>query len=302
MREREASETAMMTAYMRAFHSMYESPKIFDDFLAYDMIPEEKRPLIQQYVTLKNRQLESISSEHGPDQVNVFSPLTQTPNALSRARYTEDLLERSIKHGVKQYVILGAGLDTFAFRRPDLVEQLDIYEIDHPATQQYKQQRIAEMGWEHPTSLHFIPIDFTNEDLKTVLSSSDSFDRHVRSFFSWLGVTYYLTRDDVFATLRSIADIAPAGSRIVFDYSSIDAFIPEKSSPRMKEKLEFFRSIGEPMITGFDPHTLADDIASLGLNLQENLRLLDVKERYFQGHTDDLYAQEYEYIAYADIS
>ena len=222
--------------------------------------------------------------------------------AIPFASALEVIHNFTLVHGIKQYIILGAGLDTFAFRRPDIVEQLDIYEIDHPATQQFKQQRIAEMGWEHPASLHFIPIDFTTEDLKTVLSSSDSFDQHVRSFFSWLGVTYYLTRDDVFTTLRSVADIAPAGSRIVFDYSSIDAFIPEKSSPRMKERLEFFRSIGEPMITGFNSLTLADDIASLGLNLQENLRLLDVKERYYQGHTDDRHAQEYEYIAYADIS
>jgi methyltransferase (TIGR00027 family) len=106
----------MMIAYMRAYHTMNDTDKIFDDFLAYDLIPEEKRILIEQHLNCDN--------------------LMQTTNIpLSRARYTEDTLEKAIKQGVKQYIILGAGMDTFAFRRPDLMERLEVFEIDHPATQ-----------------------------------------------------------------------------------------------------------------------------------------------------------------------
>lgn len=118
MKENEASITALMTAYMRAYHAMHDTPKIFDDFLAFYLIPEEKRELI-------------TSSLSG--QAYTFEPLIQTPNALTSARYAEDALEEAISQGVKQYVILGAGLDTFAFRRPDLMEQLEVFEVDHPA-------------------------------------------------------------------------------------------------------------------------------------------------------------------------
>lgn len=286
MKEKDASFTAMMTAYMRAYHAMHDTPKIFDDFLAYYLIPEEKRELIASSVS---------------DQTNTFKPLIHTPNALSRARYTEDALEKAIKQGIKQYVILGAGLDTFAFRRPDLMEKLEVFEVDHPATQGFKLRRISELGWNHPAKLHFVPIDFTKEKLITALTQSKYYNPDEKSFFSWLGVTYYLTQDEVFATLRSIKDIAPEGSLVIFDYTHSDAFIPEKSSPQMQEKLERFRDLGEPMITGFNPSTLAEDIAHLGFRLHTTLRLVDIKERYFKARTDGYHAQEYEYIACATL-
>ena len=137
-------------------------------------------------------------------------------NVISRARYTEETLEKAVRQGVKQYVILGAGMDTFAFRRPEMLEELEVFEVDHPATQEFKLNRLTELGWKHPAKLHFIPIDFTKESLVTALTRSSSYDPNVKSFFSWLGVTPYLTQEEVFATLRSIAEVAPAGSTSSF--------------------------------------------------------------------------------------
>lgn len=131
-----------------------------------------------------------------------------------------------------------------------MLEQLDVFEVDHPATQEFKLHRLAELVWKHPAKSHFVPVDFTKEKLITALTRPSSYDPKVKSFFSWLGVTYYLIRDKVFGTLRSITDIAHVNSTVVFDYSDMDAFIPEKSSPQMQKKREFFRKIGEPMITG----------------------------------------------------
>ena len=148
---------------------------------------------------------------------------------------------------MKQYVILGAGMDTFAFRRPEMLEELEVFEVDHPATQEFKLHRLTELGWEHPAKLHFIPIDFTKESLVTALTRSSSYDPNVKSFFSWFGVTPYLTQEEVFATLRSIAEVTPASSTIVFDYFDTDAFIPEKLSPQMQETLDFLQKIGEQM-------------------------------------------------------
>ena len=118
MKDNQASFTAMKIAYMRAYHAIHSNPKIFDDFLACDLVPEEKRALIEQHLNCDNLMQATIS-------------------LLSRARYTEDTLEKAIRRGVKQYVILGAGMDTFAFRRSELMERLEVFEIDHPATQEF---------------------------------------------------------------------------------------------------------------------------------------------------------------------
>jgi len=301
MKENQASYSAMITASIRAYHSMNDTPKIFDDFLAYRLIPQEVRVLIEQGLT-KYKQFDD--AEHTvscSDQPIPWTALMQATNVLSRARYTEDALERAVRQGVKQYVILGAGMDTFAFRRPELLEQLEVFEVDHPATQNFKLLRLAELGWEHPAQLHFIPIDFTKENLAAALSHSSSYDPNVKSFFSWLGVTMYLTREEVFATLRSITDLAPKDSAIVFDYFDTDAFIPEKSSPKMQKKQEVFQKLGEKMITGFNPVTLEEEIASLGLRLHDNLSPEDIEKRYFKGRKDGYHAPEHGHIAYVIV-
>ena len=198
-------------------------------------------------------------------------------------------------------MILGAGMDTFAFRQPEMMEHLEVFEIDHPTTQEFKLHRLAELGWKHPAKLHFIPIDFTKESLITALTSSSSYDQTVKTFFNWLGVTYFLTRDEVFTTFCSIREIAPANSTIVFDYLDTDAFIPEKSSPQMQKSLEYLRKIGEPMITGFNPSTLGEELASLGFRLHENLSPVNIEERYFQGRTDGYHAYEHGHFACAVV-
>jgi methyltransferase (TIGR00027 family) len=311
MKENQASFTAMSVAYMRAYHSMHDTPKIFDDFLAYNLIPNEKIAPIEKYwieqcwtwgQQLNDTEPTVLYSE----QAITLKSLKQAAQEFagifsSRARYAEDALEKAVKQGVKQYVILGAGMDTFAFRQPEMMEKLEVFEVDHPATQEFKLHRLAELEWERPARLHFISIDFTKESLVTALISASSYDSKTKTFFSWLGVTYFLTRDEVFTTLRSIAEVAPAGSIIVFDYLNIDAFIPEKMSLKMQESLEFLRNIGEPMITGFNPSTLDEDLSSLGFSLQENLSPANIEERYFQGRTDGYHAQEHGYFACAVV-
>jgi methyltransferase (TIGR00027 family) len=291
----------MMTAYTRAYHSMYDSPKIFDDFLAYHLIPKEKRALIER-ILFKAKQIDDL--KHTELQSNKDTTLVssiRTPNILSRARYTEDTLEKAIRQGIKQYVILGAGLDTFAFRRSDLMEKLEVFEVDHPATQEFKLKCIAKLGWKHPTKLHFNPIDFTKEDLVSALTRSQAYDPNVKSFFSWLGVTMYLTPEEVYATFRSITKIAPKGSIIVFDYLDCDVFTLEKSSSGMQRRQEFLRKIGEPMITGFNPSTLAENLTNIKFRLIEDLNSTDIDERYFQDRTDGYHASMHGHFVCATI-
>ena len=288
MKDDQASFTAFMVAYMRAYHSTHETPKIFDDFLAYDLIPEEKRSLIEQYLTPWVKQVNDYEdTELCFNQKMISEFLMQgINNVASRARYAEDNLAKAIQQGVKQYVILGAGMDTFAFRRPEMLEKLEVFEVDHPATQEFKLHRLAELGWKHPAKLHFIPIDFTKESLVTALMRSSSYDTNIKTFFSWFGVTPYLPQKDVLATLRFIADVAPVGSSLVFDYIDTDAFIPEKLSPQMRELLEYLSKIGEPLESnGFNPSNLAEELASLGFRLYEDLSPTNIEGRYLQGRT-----------------
>jgi O-methyltransferase involved in polyketide biosynthesis len=149
--------------------------------------------------------------------------------------------------------------------------------------------------------LHFVPVDFTRESIAEALKRS-AFDPRALSFFSWMGVAMYLTWDEVYATLRAVANIAPAGSMVVFDYLDTDAFIPQKAAPRVYGMIEGLRIMGEPLLhTGFDPLTLAPSLAPLGLHLREDLSPWDITLRYFMGRSDHYRATEHAHIACAVV-
>jgi methyltransferase (TIGR00027 family) len=272
--------------------------------MAYSLLTEQERDFFDRQFATAVRILDPEHAASCPDQetalawfMTAIAPLSL---AISRARYAEELLEKAVREGVRQYVILGAGMDTFAFRCPELVKKLRVFEVDHPATQARKRNRLDEVGWEQPEQLHFIPVDFSRESPAAALARS-SYDPGTPSFFSWLGVTYYLDRDVVSDTLRGIADVALPGSNLVFDYLDKDAFAPEKTARRVQAGMEYMRKIGKPMITGFPPCTLGEYLASLGLCLQENVSPTGIEERYFSGRTDAYHAYEHMHFARAVV-
>lgn len=299
MEKNQVSLTALMAAYIRAYHASYDAPKVFDDFLAYRFIPEGRRILIEQGLTRALNLNDVALPALDPNQMGAIARILQSMGAssvLGRSRYTEDSLEKAVKQGVKQYVMLGAGMDTFAFRCLELVTQLQLFEVDHPATQAFKRHRIDELGWEIPSQLQFVPVDFTQDDLGAMLIKS-SFDPQIPSFFSWLGVTMYLTRDEVFTTLRAIAQVAPAGSMVIFDYLDIDP-----GQPTSDMRMSLAQKSGEKMKTGLNPSALAENLARLGLRLHQNLSPSDIEARYFKGRTDGYDANKHTYFACAVVA
>ena len=146
-----------------------------------------------------------------------------------------------------------------------------------------------------------MPVDLNQEDLAAALRRSP-FDPVALSFFSWLGVTYYLTREAVSATLQAIAEMAPKGSTLIFDYLDFEAFLPEKAARRVQILMKVVRQLGEPMLTGFEPASLAVDLAGLGFHLQENLSPADIQGRFFMGRTDGYRACEHAYFAWAIVA
>ncbi|MCL4514072.1 MAG: class I SAM-dependent methyltransferase [Firmicutes bacterium] len=296
MAEKQVSLTALTSAFVRAYHAVNGTPKIFNDFLAYDWLTPEERTNMEQNLPELLNVFDPDRAASCPDQATalawVIRDILNASTLLGRARYTEDSLETAVNRGVKQYVILGAGMDTFAFRQPDLVQQLQVFEVDHPVTQAFKRNRLAELGWKRPAQLHFVPVDFTKDSLVTGLNRSP-YNPQTPSFFSWLGVTYYLTREVVFSTLRDIVNVSPKGSIIIFDYLDSDASVPERMAKNVQVMQMIGQRVGEPIKANFAPSALGSDLEILGLRLLENLSPADIEERYFQGRTDGYHANEH---------
>lgn len=304
MKEDQISRTAQMTAFNRGYHSRHDSSLIFDDFLAFDLLGGEGERSVKDQMLAGLRAFNPLAAESFCDDDAALSWLMQagaaTPIVLGRARYAEELLEKAVELGVHQYVLLGAGLDTFAFRRPDLLAKIRVFELDHQGTQGYKLQRLEKLGWEIPGNLRFVPLDFTRSSLIDALHDA-GFDSQVPSFFSWLGVTYYLTRNEVMGTLHNIVRIAAPGSSIVFDYLDPWAYDPLLSSPRVRRMIEAVSELGEPMLSAFEPGALGNELAQSGLKLVENLCPHDIHLRYFIGRSDHYRACEHVHFACAEI-
>ncbi len=193
-----------------------------------------------------------------PDEALLRSPAFA--NVILRSRYTEDALEAAVRDGVRQYVLIGAGFDSFSLRRPSFAKDLNIFEIDHPATQQLKKERIAGCGLSLPPSVHFIAADLSRQSVAAALSQS-AFDSAVLTFLSWLGVSMYLTREANLATFRSVASCSPAGSLLAFTY--IEASILQSQSVAFQELQARVSSMGEPFLSGFDPRADRRGLARL---------------------------------------
>ena len=291
--------TALVTAYARAYHATHANSKIFDDFAADRLYSAEEHTQFDHNLAQSLPAIDPDLAATNPDEATALAAvmeLMHTPVTISRSRYAEDCLEAAAAAGIEQYVILGAGFDTFAFRRPDLLEKINVFEVDHPVTQAMKRERIA--SWDIPSKLHFVPIDFNKDSFRVALLQS-GYDPHKATFFSWLGVTYYLPREVVFSTLETVRRLTVRGT-LVFDYMDLDAFEGEKAGRRVQLMQASARMVGEPMQTGFDPANLREELAQVRLKLVENLSPGEIDARYFQGRRDRLRAFEHVHFARAE--
>lgn len=293
--------TALVTAYARAYHATHDSPKIFDDFLADQLFTPQERDLLGKQLSMLLKLIDPALAEQHPDQNSALALVMQLqtgPITLSRSRYCEDELEKALEQGIDQYVVLGAGFDTFAFRRLDLKDRLQVYEVDHPVTQEFKRQRINNAKWQIPEHLHFVPVDFSSDDLIEGLIKS-GFDLQKRSFFSWLGVTYYLSEKAIDDTLVAISSKAAEGSIILFDYLDTDIKIEEKTGRTVKLMKSITMQAGEPIQSSFDPQELGITLAKSGFSLLENLNPSEIEDLYFKHRHDQYHAVENVHFAKA---
>jgi methyltransferase (TIGR00027 family) len=272
-----ASRTALATSLMRAAHTRLDRHPLIEDPWGERLVPDSVRALFSDESLIRSRAY---------------------ANVITRTRYAEDALQAAVTKGVRQYVLIGAGFDSFALRRPAFAAQLQIFEIDFPATQRLKLQRIAECGISLPDSVHFVATDLSEESVAAALSRS-SYRKDQLTFFSWLGVTMYLAREANLATLESIASCSPPGSELVFTY--FDARLFQRASESFQEMRDRVASIGEPFLSGFNPGSIADDLRRCGLALVEDLDGSDMAARYHRVGENSLGPSNFSHIALASV-
>jgi methyltransferase (TIGR00027 family) len=264
MKPDEASQTAIISAAFRAAHAyFYSDPAIHDDTFALRLSGFEDAEQLRQI-------LEAGGIPALP-AVSAFFAL--------RHRFSEELLIAAVKDGVDQIVLLGAGLDSFALRHPDIIGNLRFFELDHPNTQSWKLDRIAELGLARP-DINYLTIDFQAEDIKDILIAG-GVDFAQQVFFSWLGVTQYIDNAAAARTLGLVTEGGP-GSQIVFDF----IVAPEELDEHHKSINKFFAdgsaSRGEPWINTYSPEALVRELRDIGFRRADRLTPEDAGHRYYR--------------------
>jgi methyltransferase (TIGR00027 family) len=262
------SRTAEMVALLRAVHQVIDVPPVFVD------------PLALRVAGVASAHIEtrrSIITGGGRNVLRAFVAV--------RSRFADERAAQSFARGVRQVVILGAGLDTFAYRHPH-GPALRVFEVDFPSTQQWKRERVRDAGIDVPESLAYVSVDFEREDTFDRLAAS-GFDRTQPAMFSWLGVTMYLEEAVVMAVLRAVSRL-PAGSGIVFDYFADAEGLPPRSRMAVEAMGQTAAAVGEPWKSMLDPEPFAEAVKALGFSVPDHLDGPAINARYFNGRTDGL--------------
>lgn len=259
MQTGEPSQTARAAALHRAVHQVLERGLIFADPLALRIVGEDA---------------DSIARNAGKYE----SGRKMRTFIAVRTRFAEDALAAAVERGVRQLVVLGAGLDTYAYRGA-LRDRLRIFEVDHPATQEWKRQRLAEEAIPLPGSLTFAPIDFEGQTLAEGLAAV-GFDPAQETFFTWLGVASYLTEEAIWSTLSYIASL-PHGAHVVFDYGDPPASLSPEMRIAHDRRAARVAELGEAFRTYFEPDRLRIKLMSLGFAEVEDLAPPQFAARYF---------------------
>ncbi|MGY0062928.1 class I SAM-dependent methyltransferase [Streptomyces sp. LZ34] len=263
------SHTARRAAALRAAHQTLDEGRLFRDPLAVSMLGADADDLLGELDGTR-----TASERRG---IRLF--------IAARSRFAEDRLAAAVERGVRQLVVLGAGLDTFAYRSPHEAAGLAVFEVDHPATQEWKRERLSGAGIPLPPSLTFTPVDFERESLGDGLAAA-GFDPARPAFFSWLGVVPYLTRDAVFGTLGYLAGL-PGGAEAVFDYSEPPSAMTPRRRAAHRARAARVAALGEPFLSYFAPGELATDLRAAGFRAVEDLDAVQLVARYAAERADE---------------
>ena len=268
------SETAQFAAAHRAYHFMHDRPAILEDAPAIWLLGPPLSTILR-VAPLRWLFWRPLLAKVRP--ISVF--------VVVRSRYAEDALQHFIRVGCQQYVILGAGLDSWALRHDE--PEATVFELDHPATQQWKESRIRSRLGALPSHLTLIPVDFEHESIADVLPRQ-GFDSQSDAFVSWLGTICYLTRGAIEETFASLAKVSARGSRIVFDYFQPKATMTPADLTLFAVLDEGGTRRGEPMRTLLEAKDMEEILLSAGFHVVEDLSAAEIRQRYLAQRSDGL--------------
>jgi methyltransferase (TIGR00027 family) len=261
MKANEPSRTALMVARQRAAHQLLDHGSILYDPFAMKILREDEKDVLQ------------FANAH---------PLASIGRLFTtaRSRIAEDALSTAVQRGIRQIVILGAGLDTFALRNPHRAREIRIYEIDHPATQAWKRERLDEAQIALPRWLTLVPVDFEQDDVGEKLAAA-GFQQNSPAFFTWLGVVPYLAENAIGRTLGYMSSIQ--NSEVVFDYMEPPEAFSEELRQLEKERTEQLKKIDERSVSRFEPADIEAILRSHGFRVIEDISFQEIASRF--GHT-----------------
>lgn len=262
----EPDNTAVRTALWRALHVQVDAkPHIIEDEIGLKLVapPDDWQQRPDMKFTKRIR-----------------------ASIIARTRFIEDLIIEQCKNGISQYVILGAGLDTFAQRKPEIASKLHIFEIDRPDTLIWKQKRLTELGFNIPEYLHFVPVNFETSTWWAELWKTE-FDINKPTVVACTGVTLYLTKEAIMETLKQIKSIA-AGSTLAMTFNLPIELVDEKDKPLIEMSIKGARESGTPMISFFSPKEMLVMAREAGLKEAKTISTKDMEKLYFADRTDDL--------------
>jgi methyltransferase (TIGR00027 family) len=256
-------------AVLRAMHQVLDAdPKILDDPLAVGLVEGSSREEILAVAQ------------------NLRPPIWFRTIFVLRSRYAEDSLAEAVANGISQYVLLGAGMDTFAYRQPGWAAKLRIFEVDHPESQKVKREHLVKRGIAVPANVEFVPIDFERMSLAEGLAAS-SMDHRAPAFFSWLGVTQYLTREAIDSTLRFLLSM-PRRSELVMEFILPPDSWQADEAPFLTNIVQMVTDQGEPWLSYFTCDEISDHLLKLGFSRVSHLTSDDAATRYFLNRRDEL--------------
>ena len=260
--------TAIRTALWRALHVEVDAqPHVFNDTVGLQLAAPE--------ADWRNRQ--DMSSFTRPFRASI----------IARARFVEDLVTEQVAHGVEQYVILGAGLDTFAQRRSEFASRMRVFEIDQPGAQEWKRQRLIELGFGIPSHLQLVPVDFEAGDNWWQRLAASGFDSMRAAVIASMGVSMYLTKEAIMATLRQVATLLP-GSTFAMSFIMPIELIDPEVRVGMERAAAGAKASGTPFISFFTPAEMLALAREASFKQVEHVSAAMLAERYFADRTDGL--------------
>ncbi|MDP9803067.1 class I SAM-dependent methyltransferase [Acinetobacter calcoaceticus] len=276
MKEGQSSRTAEAAAALRANHFKNTVSPVFSDPYAFELTSRSWKKLLSSPLLVKLMNSAILNRTLG----------LLTGQVVGRSRYAEDLLDQAVQQNTQQYILVGAGLDSFALRESHHYPTLKIFEVDHPDTQAAKQAKLKKLG-NIPASVEFVAINFEKESISEALARS-LYERSAPAFFSWLGTTHYLNPQTTLQTLKSIAEFAANASEVVLDYSTDFQELTGIERIGSMGVAQFTHLLKEPLLGQFKPTDLHHAVEQMGFEVVEDLSGEAITERYFSARVDEI--------------